>query len=63
MWQRQLLRFAIFAVLFFLYWLAGCSSTAFQKYESSVDSRSIEGYGKDSGNSASAGLKYTVHYK
>ncbi len=43
--------------------LSGCSSAAWQKYESSVDSRSVRVYGKDSGDSQQVGVGYTVHYK
>ncbi len=59
MWQRQLLRFLIFAVLIIGCWLASCTSTQLASYEKSVDSRSIEGYAKD----GQGGVKYTVHYR
>ncbi len=38
---------------------SGCTSTQLANYEKSVDSRSIEGYAKDTG----VGAKYTVHYR
>lgn len=59
MWQRQLLRFLIFAGLAISCWLVSCTTAQIAQYEKSVDSRSIEGYAKD----GRGGVKYTVHYK
>ncbi len=39
--------------------LSGCTSTQLASYERTVDSRSVEGYAKDTG----VGAKYTVHYR
>jgi hypothetical protein len=41
----------------------GCTGTQLANYEKSVDSRSIEGYAKDSNGNPQGGLKYTVHYR
>ncbi len=56
-----------FAVIIYLTVLAvlisGCTSTQLANYEKSVDSRSIEGYAKDSNGNPQGGVKYTVHYR
>ncbi len=44
-------------------YLTGCTSTQLANYEKSVDSRSIEGYAKDSNGNPQGGVKYTVHYR
>ena len=41
--------------------LCGCTDLA--AYEKTVDSRSIEGYAKDSNGNPQGGVKYTVHYR
>ncbi len=63
--HREALRFALAAAIIAgAYAVApGCSSTAFQKYENSVASRSVQAYGKDSGDSQQVGVGYTVRYK
>jgi ABC-type oligopeptide transport system substrate-binding subunit len=63
MWKRQLIRFLIFAVLAIGCWLVSCTTSQLASYEKSVDSRSIEGYAKDTNGNPQGGLKYTVHYR
>ncbi len=63
--HREALRFLIAAVIIAAAWAfaPGCSSAAFQKYENTVASRSVQAYGKDSGDSQQVGVGYTVRYK
>ncbi len=63
--HREALRFAIAAAIIAgaTAMSPGCSSEAFQKYENSVASRSVQAYGKDSGDSQQVGVGYTVRYK
>ncbi len=49
------------AVLLAIVCFDGCSGLA--AYEKTVDSRSIEGYAKDSNGRPQGGVKYTVHYR
>ncbi len=56
--------FAIFVIaLGIVLLISGCTSTQLANYEKSVDSRSIEGYAKDSNGNPQGGVKYTVHYR
>ncbi len=63
--HREALRFLIAAVIIAgaCALAPGCNSAAWQKYENSVASRSVQAYGKDSGNSQQVGVGYTVRYK
>ncbi len=63
--HREALRFLIAAVIIAAAWAfaPGCSSAQWQKYENTVASRSVQAYGKDSGNSQQVGVGYTVRYK
>ncbi len=66
--HREALRFLIASVIIAGAWAiapleTSCSSAAWQKYENSVASRSVQAYGKDSGDSQQVGVGYTVRYK
>ncbi len=63
--HREAIRFAIAAAIIAgaCALAPGCSSAAWQKYENTVASRSVQAYGKDSGDSQQVGVGYTVRYK
>lgn len=65
-WQGELIRVLIILLLSIACWLVtpGCTNEQLAAYQSHVESRSVEGYGKESTNgTTSGGVKYTVRYK